>query len=79
MAELPELTEDSFLALVRDELALPLAEDDLESDFDRIVAWDSLQTLRLVAAVEKKTGRRVPVGRVLAQQSLRGIFDVLTA
>ncbi|WP_037607976.1 acyl carrier protein [Streptacidiphilus rugosus] len=73
------LTEESFLELVRDELALPLAESDLESDFDRVVAWDSLQTLRLVAAVEKKTGNRVPVGRVLAERSLRGIYDVLTA
>ncbi|SEK59252.1 acyl carrier protein [Streptacidiphilus jiangxiensis] len=73
------LTEDSFLELVRDELALPLAQSDLESDFDRVVAWDSLQTLRLVAAVEKRTGKRVPVGRVLAERSLRGIYDVLTA
>ncbi len=73
------ITEESFIQLVRDELALPLADTDLESDFDRVVSWDSLHVLRLVAAVEKETGKRVPVGKLLAERSLRGIYNLLAA
>jgi acyl carrier protein len=73
------ITEASFIQLVRDELALPLADTDLEADFDRVVSWDSLHVLRLVTAVEKETGKRVPVGKVLAERSLRGIYNLLAA
>jgi acyl carrier protein len=73
------ITQTAFIQLVRDELALPLAETDLENDFDKVVAWDSLHLLRLVAAVEKETGKRVPVGKLLAERSLRGIYDLLAA
>ncbi|MFF4650459.1 phosphopantetheine-binding protein [Streptomyces sp. NPDC001380] len=73
------LTETAFLQLVKDELALPLVESDLTDDFDRVVAWDSIHLLRLVAAVEKHTGRRAPLGRLLAERNLRGIYQLLAA
>jgi acyl carrier protein len=73
------ITEASFIQLVRDELALPLADTDLETDFDRVVSWDSMHVLRLVAAVEKETGKRIPVGKILAERSLRGIYELVAA
>ncbi|MGH3416991.1 MAG: acyl carrier protein [Actinocrinis sp.] len=71
------LTEERFLEIVRDELDLPLLENDLENDFDQVVAWDSLYLLRLVAAVEDETGNRVPVGRLFSKRSLRDIYTTI--
>jgi acyl carrier protein len=68
------ITETDFIRIVRDELALPLAGEDLDSDFDEVVSWTSLHMLRLVTAVERETGRRVPVGRLLEDRSLRAIY-----
>ncbi|GGU99036.1 MULTISPECIES: acyl carrier protein [Kitasatospora] len=73
------ITETAFIQIVRDELALPLAETDLENDFDKVVSWDSLHLLRLIAAVEKETGKRVSVGKLLSERSLRGIYTLLAA
>lgn len=69
------ITEQDFITLIRDELALPLAGVDLDRDLDAVVSWDSLNMLRLVAALEKQTGRRIPVGRLLEQRTLRGIYE----
>ncbi|MFC5906015.1 phosphopantetheine-binding protein [Streptacidiphilus monticola] len=73
------LTETDFLQLVKDELALPLVQSDLEDDFDRVVAWDSIHLLKLVAAAEKYTGKRAPLGKLLAERNLRGIYQLLSA
>ncbi|GAA1955180.1 acyl carrier protein [Kitasatospora viridis] len=70
------ITKDDFVRIVRDELALPLNGADLEAELDseRVVSWDSLHMMRLVAAVERETGTRIPVGRLLEDRSLRGIY-----
>ncbi len=73
------ITETDFIRLVRDELALPLAKQDLESDLDGVVSWDSLHMLRLVAAVERETGKRVLIGSLLTERSLRGIYSKVAA
>lgn len=68
-----------FIRIVRDELDLPLANADLERDFDQVVHWDSLHMVRLVSVLERETGRRLPVGRLLVQRSLRDIYTLITA
>ncbi|MDV5145196.1 phosphopantetheine-binding protein [Streptomyces sp. SBC-4] len=73
------MTKEDFIHLVRDELDLPLSVDDLSSDFDHVVSWDSMHMLRLVAAVERETGSRVPVGRLLADRSLAAIYERVSA
>ncbi|MFI5758418.1 acyl carrier protein [Streptomyces sp. NPDC051569] len=73
------ITEEDFIRLVRDELALPLGGKDLDSDLDGVVSWDSLHMLRLVMAVERETGRRIPVGRLLEDRSLRAIYTRVAA
>ncbi|MEU7068822.1 MULTISPECIES: phosphopantetheine-binding protein [Streptomyces] len=73
------MTKEDFIHLVRDELDLPLGVDDLSADFDHVVSWDSMHMLRLVTAVERETGTRVPVGRLLADRSLAAIYERVSA
>lgn len=73
------MTKEDFIHLVRDELDLPLGIDDLEADFDHVVSWDSMHMIRLVAAVERQTGNRVPVGKLLADRSLSAIYERISA
>ncbi|MEU3687410.1 phosphopantetheine-binding protein [Streptomyces narbonensis] len=73
------MTKEDFIHLVRDELDLPLGVDDLSADFDHVVSWDSMHMLRLVSAVERETGTRVPVGRLLADRSLAAIYERVSA
>lgn len=74
------ISETEFVQLVRDELSLPVADTgDLDADLDAIVGWDSMHVLRLVTAMEQRTGRRVPVGAMLVERTLRGIYRCATA
>ncbi|MGY5103729.1 acyl carrier protein [Streptomyces sp. 900105245] len=67
---------DDFADTVRDELGLPLTDEQIAADFDEVPEWDSLHLLKLVTAVEQATGRRVPVGRVLEARSLKEIYEL---
>lgn len=73
------ITESTFIRIVRDDLALPLNGLDLSDGIpaDSPVAWDSLHVLRLVAALEKETGRRLPVGPLLADKRLDAIYGAI--
>ncbi|GHJ15426.1 MULTISPECIES: acyl carrier protein [unclassified Micromonospora] len=74
------IDEAEFLRLVRDELSLPVADTgDLDVDLDAVPGWDSIHVLRLVVAMERRTGHRVPVGALLTQRTLRGIYRRATA
>ncbi|MER5860101.1 acyl carrier protein [Streptomyces sp. NPDC059688] len=67
---------DDFADTVRDELGLPLTDEQIAADFDEVPEWDSLHLLKLVTAVEQATGRPVPVGRVLEARSLKEIYEL---
>lgn len=74
------ISENDFLHLVRDELALPLGENtDGGSDLNRPIHWDSLLMLKLVAAVERRTGNRVSVGKLLRNRNLQSVYDTFAA
>lgn len=62
-----------FVGLLRDELGLDLSEQQAAADFDALPTWDSVHLLRLVTLIERETGRRVPVARVLQARGLREI------
>ena len=68
------ISKDDFIRVVRDELKLPLGNADLESDFDQVVHWRSIHVVRLVVALEKKTGRRVPVSSLFRERTTAGIY-----
>ncbi len=69
-------TIDEFACLVREELGIPLADEDLAADLDRLPEWDSLYMLKLVTAIERSTGRKLVVGRVLEARSLNAIYEL---
>lgn len=73
------MTQDDFISIVRDQLRLPLANADLENDFDQEVNWRSIHLVRLFVEVEKKTGQRVPVARLFEERTVRGIYDLFAA
>ena len=66
----PIATPDEFVDLLRDATGLDLGAEELQLDYDRLPGWDSLHLLKLVSALERATGRKVPVGRVLETRSL---------
>jgi acyl carrier protein len=70
------ITQDDFIRIVRDQLRLPLANADLESDFDQVVSWRSIHLVRLFVALEKHTGRRVPVARLFEERTVRGVYSL---
>ncbi|WP_232248631.1 acyl carrier protein [Streptacidiphilus rugosus] len=72
-------TADDYLTLVREATGLDLDAEALHRDFDALPGWDSLHLLKLVSALERATGTRVPVGRVLEARSLDQIRQVAVA
>jgi acyl carrier protein len=72
----PLATDEEFVDLLRDATGLELEVTALDADFDTLPAWDSLHLLKVVSALERATGARVPVGRVLEARSLREIRRV---
>lgn len=74
------ITESTFIRIVRDDLSLPLNGIDLSAGLaGGVVSWDSLHMMRLVAAVEKETGRRLPVGPLLADKNIDAIYGKFAA
>nr|QVT76735.1 acyl carrier protein [Streptomyces sp.] len=69
------ISRSAFVEIVRDELGLPLAESELGTDFEQLLHWESLHVLRLVVALERETGHRLPVSRLITEQSLEGVYQ----
>ncbi len=73
------ISDDEFLALLRDELALPVTSDDLGRDLDSIEAWDSVHLLTLCTLLERETGRPLPFADVLEAPNLATVLRLATA
>ncbi len=73
------ITTEEFVQLVNDDIGIPVDASELEADFDALPGWDSLHLLKLVTALEKSTGRKVPVGRLLEARSLGQIHRLASA
>jgi acyl carrier protein len=70
------ITQEAFIRVVRDELRLPLADPALETNFDQTVNWRSMQVVRLFVAMERATGQRVPIEKLLAERTVAGVFSL---
>lgn len=70
-------TINDFMALIRDELGLPVTAEDATREFDMISGWDSTYMLWLVAILEQKTGRRITVIDILEAPNLEHVFDLI--
>ncbi|MEV5609130.1 acyl carrier protein [Streptomyces sp. NPDC052225] len=71
----PAYSLADFVTTVRDELGLPVTDEQVTADFDELPEWDSLHLLKLVTAIEGATGLTVPVGRVLEARSLHQFYE----
>ncbi|HEY3717332.1 MAG TPA: phosphopantetheine-binding protein [Jatrophihabitantaceae bacterium] len=70
---------EDFVVLLREEVGLPIERSQLTTDLDNVPAWDSLLLLKLVVALERETGRRMPVGRLMAMRSLQDMYELVAA
>lgn len=64
---------DDLVALIRDELGLPLTSEDADRPLDDVAGWDSVHMLWLVTALERQTGRGVSMPDLLEARSLKDI------
>lgn len=73
------MTTTDFARLLDDELGLAFSESDLGVDFDHLGDWDSVYLLRLVSALERATGRPLPVEDLLSVRTLDEIRELTAA
>jgi acyl carrier protein len=66
-------TIEEFLTLLRDDMGLPVTENDLGLSLDQVAGWDSVHLLSLLTFVERRTGRTLPLADVLEATSLKEI------
>jgi hypothetical protein len=70
-------TISDFMALIRDELGLPVTVEDATREFDMISGWDSTYMLWLVAVLEQKSGRKITVIDILEAPNLEHVFGLV--
>jgi len=72
-------TVDEFLALLRDDLGLPVTATHLDRPFDEVEGWDSVQLLTVLSLLEQRLGRSVPFAEALTATSLGDVYRLATA
>ncbi len=70
-------TMDDFVDLIREEIGLNLTLADLNSVFDDIPGWDSINLLRLLVVLEQKYGYSMSMADVLEVPNLASLFDMV--
>jgi acyl carrier protein len=66
-----------FVALVQDEIGLPVTEADVDRALDQVTGWDSVHLLTLLTTLERVTGRSISLPDVLSAPSLGSIHAVV--
>lgn len=67
-------TIDDFVTILRDEIGLAVSTEDVEAALDRVPGWDSVHLLTLMMALERRTGRPIPMPELLEAASLGHIY-----
>ncbi|MFE2428506.1 acyl carrier protein [Streptomyces sp. NPDC059373] len=67
---------EEFIALIRDDLGLPVTVEDAGRRLHDLPGWDSIHLLRLVTVLEDRTGRSISVIDLLEAPSLESIYDL---
>jgi acyl carrier protein len=70
---------DDFLALVNDEMGIPVSSEAASLDLDEVAGWDSLHLLSLLTVLEERTGRAIALPAVLEARSLADIYLLVMA
>ncbi|WP_250282495.1 MULTISPECIES: acyl carrier protein [unclassified Frankia] len=69
---------EDLVALVRDELGLPVSTTDTGRELDEIPGWDSVHLLTLATILERTTGQRLSLPDVLEATSLERLYALTT-
>jgi acyl carrier protein len=69
-------TIDDFVALLRDDLGLPVTAQDVPLQLDQVAGWDSVHLLSLLTLLERRTGRGLPLSSALEATSLGEIYEL---
>ncbi|WP_327010453.1 acyl carrier protein [Dactylosporangium sp. NBC_01737] len=70
---------DDFVAILRDDIGLPVQRDEIALSFDNVPGWDSVHLLTLLTILERTTGRRISFAAVLEAGSLHDIYELAAA
>jgi acyl carrier protein len=70
------MTATDFTRLLDDELGLNFSDADLAMDLDNLGQWDSVYLLRLIGALERATGRPLPIEDLLGARTLDAIREL---
>jgi hypothetical protein len=66
-----------FVALIRDELGLPLSVADADRELADLPGWESIYLIWLVTILEQRTGRNVSVIDLLEAPNLTYIYALI--
>jgi acyl carrier protein len=72
-------TIDDFVALLRDEIGIPVTAHDTSLRLDEVAGWDSVHLLSLLTLLERRTGHSVPFADVLEAETLKDIYALAVA
>jgi hypothetical protein len=70
---------DDFVALVRDELGLPVTAENVGSGWDELPEWDSVHLISLLSALERATRRPISLPAMMEAESLHDIYTLAVA
>lgn len=70
---------NDLIALLRDQLGLPVAAEDAHLRLDQVPGWDSVHVLWLITVLERDAGRRVSLPALLEANSIQEIYDLAVA
>jgi acyl carrier protein len=68
---------EEFIALIREEVGLPVTAADADRALHDLHGWDSIHLLWLVTVLEERTGRSVSLIDLLEAPSLASIYDLV--
>ncbi|HKS43672.1 MAG TPA: acyl carrier protein [Amycolatopsis sp.] len=69
---------EDFIALVHDELGLPVTVEDAALSLSELPGWDSVHLLSLVVALEGRSGQPLSVTELLDAPDLQSIYQLVS-
>lgn len=71
------ISREEFVDLLRDEIGLAVAAEDLGRTFDEVPGWDSLHLLTMLMLLEKRVGRPLSLPDFLDAAGLGAIYELV--
>lgn len=68
---------DDLVAILRDEIGIPVTVDDARRDLAELPGWDSIHLLRLLTILQETTGTEISLAEVLEASSLEHLHKIV--